>query len=244
LVARKSVAQDSSLEQNLGEVSLMLTETTTKLEECTAADGQTWYDLYNWLLPLVEMWVRDARVSSWYGQHREIAEDIAHEAVMRTFRYHQRADRGEMSPIGSLKALSRVIARNYFRDWRKKDWCLVRSSQDEGEVNPFEASLLAREVADAAQIALDHLMLDSIIATVAQVVANFPQGQKAALLTDLANMSDLDGTEPTRLEQAFSNVGVQLSDYRRPRSSDPAARGRDAALRSIAYKRLKHEVKV
>ena len=31
---------------------------------------------------------------------------------------------------------------------------------------------------------------------------------------------------------------------RRPRSSDPAARGRDAALRSIAYKRLKHEVKV
>ena len=222
----------------------MLTEPTIKLDECTAADGQTWYDLYNWLLPLVEMWVRDSRVSSWYGQHREITEEIAHEAVMRTFRYQQRADRGEMPPIGSLKALSRVIARNYFRDWRKKDWCLVRSSQDEGDANPFEANLLAREVADAAQIALDHLMLDSILTTVAQVVATFPQGQKAALLTDLANMSDLDGAEPTRLEQALSNVGVQLSDYRRPRSSDPAARGRDAALRSIAYKRLKHEVKV
>ena len=83
----------------------MLTEPTIKLDECTAADGQTWYDLYNWLLPLVEMWVRDSRVSSWYGQHREIAEDIAHEAY-RTFRYQQRADRGEMPPIGSLKALS------------------------------------------------------------------------------------------------------------------------------------------
>lgn len=223
----------------------MLTEITSMpVEENITVDGQIWYDLYNWLLPLVEMWVRDSHVSSWYGQHREIAEDIAHEAVMRTFRYHQRAKRGEIAPIDSPKALIRVIARNYFRDWRKKDWCLVRSSQEGGEQSPFEATLPAHEVVDAAQIALDHLILDSIITTVAQVVSKFPQGQKAALLADLANISDLNGEEPTRLEQAFSDVGVHLSDYKRPRSADPAERGRDAALRSIAYKRLKHEVNV
>ncbi|GCE25946.1 hypothetical protein KDA_14300 [Dictyobacter alpinus] len=219
----------------------MLDEATSaQLDACDVIDGQAWYDLYNWLLPLVEIWVRDSRVSSWYGQQREIAEDIAHEAVMRTFRYHQREDRG---PIGSLKALSRVIALNYFRDWRKKDWCLVRPTQDDNEHQSFDANISVSDVVDAAQIALDHLMLDSIIVTVAQVVARFPRGQKVALLTDLANMSDLDG-EPSLLEQALSDVGLQLSDYKRPRPEDPTIRGRDAALRSIAYKRLKHEVQV
>ncbi|GCE18133.1 sigma-70 family RNA polymerase sigma factor [Dictyobacter kobayashii] len=217
--------------------------TSAHLDSCDITDGQTWYDLYNWLLPLVEMWVRDSRVSSWYGQHREIAEDIAHEAVMRTFRYHQRADRGEMPPIGSLKALSRVIARNYFRDWRKKDWYLVRPALGENEQQTFNVATGLNEIVDASQIALDHLMLDSLIVSVAQVVARFPRGQKVALLTDLANMSDLDG-EPSLLEQALSDVGVQLSEYKRPRSEDPTIRGRDAALRSIAYKRLKQEVRV
>ncbi|GER87308.1 hypothetical protein KDW_14700 [Dictyobacter vulcani] len=214
--------------------------TTARLDTYDVIDGQAWYDLYNWLLPLVEIWVRDSRVSSWYGQQREIAEDISHEAVMRTFRYHQREDRG---PIGSLKALSRVIALNYFRDWRKKDWCLVRPTLDENEQQTFDSNISAADVVDAAQIALDHLMLDSIIISVAQVVARFPRGQKVALLTDLANMSDLDG-EPSLLEQALSDVGLQLSDYKRPRPEDPTVRGRDAALRSIAYKRLKHEVQV
>ena len=214
--------------------------TTARVDTYDVIDGQAWYDLYNWLLPLVEIWVRDSRVSSWYGQQREIAEDISHEAVMRTFRYHQREDRG---PIGSLKALSRVIALNYFRDWRKKDWCLVRPTLDENEQQTFDTNISATDVVDAAQIALDHLMLDSIIISVAQVVARFPRGQKVALLTDLANMSDLDG-EPSLLEQALSDVGLQLSDYKRPRPEDPTVRGRDAALRSIAYKRLKHEVQV
>ncbi|GCF08272.1 sigma-70 family RNA polymerase sigma factor [Dictyobacter arantiisoli] len=215
--------------------------TSTHFDECDMVHGQSWFDLYIWLLPLTEIWVRDAHVSSWYGQQKEIAEDIAHEAVLRTFRYHQRACCGELPPIGSLKALSRVIARNYFRDWRKKDWCLVRSTQDDNEQHCIDGSVLSLDVVDAAQIALDHLMLDAIIVMVARVVARFPRGQKAALLTDLANMSDLDG-EPTLLEQALSDVGVHLRDYRRPRSEDPTIRGRDAALRSIAYKRLRHEV--
>jgi DNA-directed RNA polymerase specialized sigma24 family protein len=219
----------------------MLTDVAVAhMDEPERVDEQTWYDLYIWLLPLVEIWVRDSRVLSWYGQHKEIAEDIAHEAVMRAFRYYQRSYRGEMPPIGSLKALSRVIARNYFRDWRKKDWCLVRPTLSDTEYRTYDSSGVAYEAADASQIALDRLILDSIIVTVAQVVARFPPGQKAALLADLANLSDLDG-EPTRLERAFSDVGVQLSDYKRPRSEDPSARSRDAALRSIAYKRLKHE---
>ncbi|HTI14086.1 MAG TPA: hypothetical protein VL461_05860 [Dictyobacter sp.] len=224
--------------------SLMITgKASPSTSVCEEVDEKTWSDLYNWLLPLVEMWVRDSRVSSWCGQHKEIAEDIVHEAVVRTFRYYVRSHRGEMPPIGSLKALSRVIARNYFRDWRKKDWCLVRPAQETNEDQVYESHIASQDVVDASEIALDHLMLDAIIVTVARVVARFPRGQKNALLTDLANITDADG-EPTLLEQALSDVGVHLSDYRRPRSADPSERGRDAALRSIAYKRLKHEVQI
>ncbi len=219
----------------------MLTSTTsTELDHFPQSDGQIWSDLYSWLLPLVEIWVRDSGVTSWHGQQKEMAEDIAHEAVARAFRYCQRASRGELSPVGSLKALSRVIARNYFRDWRKKDWYLVRPEQG---TNAYDSSTVTYEPLDAAQIALDHLMLDSLLVSVAQVVAKFPHGQKVALLTDLANISDFAG-EPTLLEQALSDVGLHLSDYKRPRSEDPGERGRYAALRSIAYKRLRHAVQV
>lgn len=203
-------------------------------------DDQTWYELYIWLLPMIEIWVRDSAVVSWHGQQREIAEDIALEAVMRTFRYSQRAREGEMAPIGSLKALCRVIARNYFRDWRKKDRCLVRP---EIATSPYTERPALHDLVDPAQIALDHLLLDSLITTVAHALAQFPQGQKTALLTDLANLSDFDD-QPSRLEQALAEVGLCLSDYKRPRSDDPQERGRYAALRSIAYKRLKNAVHV
>ena len=121
--------------------------TSDHLDESGSVDGQSWYDLYNWLLPLAEMWVRDSRVSSWYGQQKEISEDIAHETVIRTFRYHQRADRGELAPIGSLKALSRVIALNYFRDWRAPRILLILANA--ATIIGFQAVL--------GQLATDHL---------------------------------------------------------------------------------------
>lgn len=222
----------------------MLTKiTSTHLSKCDVAEEQIWYELYHWLLPCVETWVRNSRVSSWHGQQREIAEDISHETIMRTLRYSQRADRGEVAPILSLKALSRVIACNYFRDCRKKDQYLVRPAIDGGDYFNFCAASVSWEMIDVAQIVLDRLMLDSIIVNIAQAIARFPPGQKKALLTDLANMSDLSGKQSS-LEQALLHVGLQLSDYKRPRPNDPVVRGRDAALRSIAYKRLRQEIKI
>jgi DNA-directed RNA polymerase specialized sigma24 family protein len=215
------------------------TMTSADFAKQSTSEEYDWYELYIWLLPLVEMWVRDSRVTSWQGQQKEVAEDITHEAISRTFRYNQRAQCGEMPPIGSLKALCRVIARNYFRDWRKKDWYLVHPSEDAS----IYTTPGSRDQMDAAQIALDHLILDSIIVTVAQIVAKFPQGQKVALLTDLANISDSDGP-PTMLEKALLDVGLHLSDYKCPPSADPAERGRYAALRSIAYKRLKNAMQM
>ncbi len=220
---------------------MLTTVDMTEHDGQVCGDEQVWYDLYTWLLPIVEIWVRDAHVAAWTGQQHEMAEDIAHEAIIRTFQYNQRSQRGEMPPIGSLKALCRVIARNYFRDWRKKDWCLVHPERSAS--GGYDLQMLVYDAVDPSQIAIDHLLLDALIVPVAQVLAKFPQGQKVALLTDLANVSDFDGP-PSLLEKALSDVGLHLSDYKKPRSDDPSERGRYAALRCIAYKRLKQAVQI
>jgi len=203
---------------------------------------QTWFDLYAWLLPIVEKWVYCANVATWQGQQRETSEDIAQEAVTRTFRYSQRAGRGEVPSIASLKSLTRTIAQNYFRDRRKKDWCLLPrpSYESAWEVSRTE---LTREQLDPSEIAVDQLILDATIADAARLLVKFPPRQRDVLLTDLANITNFD-EQPTLLEQTLIEEGIQLRDYRHPLPSEPLARNRHAALLCIAYKRLRKEVAV
>ncbi len=199
-------------------------------------DEQIWNDLYTWLLSLVEKWVAYAHVTCWYGQQKEVSEDIAQEAILRVLRYRQRARRGEVQPIVSLKSLSKVIAQNYFRDRRRKDQYLVRPSQIADET--YDTT---RDLIDPSEVALDHLLTKSVIVAAAQVVANFPDQQRVALLTDLANTSDFNAA-PTLLEQALSAAGIELRDYcgLLPAST----RGLHAANLCVAYKRLRQKVQV
>ena len=208
------------------------------VKDYTDDDEQIWNDLFTWLLAIVEKWVVYADVSCWRGQQKEVSEDIAQEALLRTFRYTQRASRGEVQPVVSLKSLSKVIAQNYFRDRGRKDQHLVRPFQNE-ETDQLPQT--ARDLIDPAQIALDHLIFCTTIVMAAQVVASFPQQQRTALLTDLANISDFDAP-PTLLEQSLSSEGIHLRDYKRPLPTEPAQRGRFAAHLCIAYKRLKKKV--
>ncbi len=203
-------------------------------------DEQIWNDLFTWLLPVVEKWVMYADVSCWRGQQKEVAEDIAQEALLRAFRYTQRASRGEVQPVVSLKSLSKVIAQNYFRDRRRKDQRLIRPFENEdADQLPFTT----HDLVDPAQIALDHLIFCTTIVMAAQVVARFPQQQRTALLTDLANISDFDAP-PTLLELSLSTEGIRLRDYKRPLPTEPAQRGRFAAHLCIAYKRLRKKIEV
>jgi DNA-directed RNA polymerase specialized sigma24 family protein len=209
-------------------------------EEGTLNEEQQWRDLYIWLLPLVEMWVYYADVASWQGQQKEIAEDITQETLFRTFRYSQRADQGEVRAITSLRSLSRTIAQNYFRDRRKKDRCLVRPNP---ELPFLEDGNIADEQIDPSQIAVDRMMLSAVIVAAARTVMKFPQGQRTALLTDLANTADF-GEQPGLLEQALSQEGISLRDYSQPIPQEQAGRNRHAALLCIAYKRLRKEIEV
>jgi DNA-directed RNA polymerase specialized sigma24 family protein len=218
---------------------MLTSNDSSSYDEPRQSDEQAWYDLFTWLLPLVQTWVYNSGVPSWYGQHKEIAEDIAQEAVMRIFVYNQRAVQGEVPPIVSLKALGRVVARNYFLDRQRKDRPLVRPTLN---TRTYETYALTHEFPDPSQIALDHLELAAVIVKAAQAVAKFPYRQKMAILTDLANASDFD-EQPSPLEQALSAEGLQLRDYRRPHPADPKERSRHAALRCTAYKRLRNKMR-
>ena len=202
-------------------------------------DEHVWHNLYQWLFPLVSFWVYSSGVLSWRAQYAEIAEEITQEAVLRTFSYVQRAHKGEGAPVVSLKALCRVIARNHFEDRRKKDYRLIHTNHTTDPLSePF-----THHQADPSQIAIDQLTLDATIMLAARIVARFPQRQRSALLTDLANITPPD-EQPSLLEQALSNEGVHLRDYHRPLPSDQAERGRYATLLCIAYKRLRNQVHI
>ena len=219
---------------------MLKTATACGETKYTYDDEQTWNDLFTWLLSRVEKWVLYADVSCWNGQQKEVSEDIVQEALLRTFNYTQRASRGEVQPVVSLKSLSKVIAQNYFRDRRRKDQLLVRPFQNE-DADQFSFS--AHDIVDPAEIALDHLIFCSAIVMAAQVVAQFPQQQRTALLTDLANISDFNAP-PTLLEKSLSTEGIHLRDYHRSLPTEPVQRGRFAAHLCIAYKRLRKKVQV
>ncbi len=199
--------------------------------ENSSCDEQMWHELFTWILPLIEMWVRYARVPTWVGQHQEIAEDICQEALLRTFRQYNRASNGTIPPIISLKALCRTIAHHCFQDRRRKEWRLTRLPSD----HPASAPSL---LVDPTEKVLDRLVHYSTLATIAKAIPNFPRGQRLALLIIIANASDLDG-HPDVLQQTLSDAGIQLQDYKRPLPTNPLERTRFTALLCVARKRLK-----
>jgi hypothetical protein len=217
-----------------------LDDTDITLSTHTQASEHIWHELSLWLFSLVHIWVCCSGIRSWRGQYKEIAEEIVQESIMRTFRYTRRAERGEVPAVVSLKSLSKVIAQNHFRDRCKKDARLIHTAQDDflqGQI------LQNREEGDPSQIACDLLISHATLVVAAQMVAKFPRRQRLALLTDLANTSDL-AEQPTPLEQAFSEVGVQLRDYHRPLPEDQAERSKHSALLCIAYKRLRTTMQI
>lgn len=192
--------------------------------------AQQWFDLYNWLLPLIKQWVWNAGVPLWQGQQQDIAEDIALEAVARTFSYHQLSQCGKVPSITMLKPFSRTVAHNYFHDRRRKDHRVTRM------LSPYMANESSSY--DPGQIAIEHLVLQSTIRAAALTIAKLPPRQKAAVLKDLANACSSEENAGI-LEQALAEHGIQLSSYQGPPSNDPAERKREAVLRYVAYQRLK-----
>ncbi|WP_069804747.1 sigma-70 family RNA polymerase sigma factor [Thermogemmatispora onikobensis] len=193
-----------------------------------------WEQLYCILRPRVAHWVHSSSLSSWSRQRDEIITDIVQETMIRLLNYARRAERGEVAPIDSLEHLSLIVAYNCFRDLWRRDHCLIYIIQQDYAAQ--RASSLSSSL-DQFEAVLDHVFEEWLFSFLAREIVNFPEKQRTALLMDLANRMHF-GPQPTVLQRAFLEVGIDLQQYQRELPADPAERGRHASLLSLAYKRL------
>ncbi len=199
----------------------------------TLLDDENWTDLYRRLRPLARNWAYSAGVATWKGQENDVAEDIVQTALLKTLQYLHICRENDTT-IGSLEHLSLVIAKHCFLDMRRRELRFQRLPQS---ANASSEQITIERLTDPSQEAEEKLYEEWLLATSAQTIAAFSTKLRAAILADLANNSCFD-TEPSVLQRAFLARDIQLQDYRRAPSSDPAERSRQSALRSLAYKRL------
>src|SRR6202051_3569440 len=150
----------------------------------SSADSQ-WYLLYEILPTVVMRAVYALRISLWYGQEKDIVEDIVQETLVRLWERTCKAERGEASPIGQLEHMAVVVAYNCCRDMRRRDrrLCHFPSSVAAFEDRYLDPARLQRYVSEDAT---KQVFMDTHFSLLAQEVVKFPPKQRRALLTELA----------------------------------------------------------
>lgn len=196
-----------------------------------------WEELYRLLRPLARCWVYHAGVPVWQGQEQDIVEDIIQTSLEKLFKY-TREMHARGTPIGSLQRLSIVITRRCFFDLRRRELRLRHFSYDTED--PGEHLSLDLLV-DPAQEAEEKIYEEWLLVASAQAIATFSLKLRLAILTDLANRSCFD-LESSVLQQALLAADIHLQEYQCAPSPDPAERGRQSALRCMAYKRIAQTV--
>ncbi|MGH2480456.1 MAG: hypothetical protein ACRDHW_12445, partial [Ktedonobacteraceae bacterium] len=86
----------------------------------------TWNEAYAQLHTYAKKLVYSLHVPSWQGQEEEVACDIVQESMSRFVEYAQKAERNERVHVRSIIGLLKVIACNYGRDLRRREWRLRR----------------------------------------------------------------------------------------------------------------------
>jgi len=194
-----------------------------------------WEELYRLLTPLTRTWAYHAGVPTWKGQEADFAEDILQMAMEKIYCYLEQA-RQQKIAIGSLTRLSIVIAKRCFLDLRRRDLRLRHFSHDDMEPGEHLLPSLNLLVESALEIE-EKIDEEWALAASAQTIAAFSRKLRLAILVDLANRSSFD-EEPSTLQRALLAAGIHLQDYQRAPSPERAERGRQSALRSLAYKRI------
>jgi len=182
------------------------------------------------LYPCLRSWVYRANVLCWKGQEYDLVEDLLQTALIKIITYLAHARRYAI-PIYSLEQLSRVIAKRCFLDLLRRDRRLQH-------LGPEENELIGREaLADPAQQAEENIYEEKVLIDSTRIIATFPPKLRRAILLDLARHSSFTQS-PTALQQAFLNVGIDLHEYDRQPVGTRTDRNNQAALCSLAYKRL------
>jgi DNA-directed RNA polymerase specialized sigma24 family protein len=198
------------------------------------SSDNTFEKLYPSLESLAKYFVYSLRVPSWQGQENDIVADIVQETWRRVIERSRKAERGEAPPIRSLKSIVTVIARNYCKDLRRHDRKLLRILPQ--DVSP-QAHLSVHDQQHLEDAGSESVYQEKLFKLVAREIASFPEKQRIAILTDLANRMYFE-KQPTPLQLAFLKVGLDLRDYRKTLPTDPKERSRHVSLVTYAYKRV------
>jgi len=194
-----------------------------------------WHAVYCLVSSCVTKWVRSANVQSWQGQRDDIIAEIMQEAIMRTLRRIHRGNCGELPPVCSVEGLSVKIAHNCFIDLIRRDQrLLLIGSQTSYPYGPFTQVC---EVEDFSDTATENVYTATLFRLIVAEIVKFPPKLRTALFIDLACRMSFKG-EPTMLQQAFREAGIDLEQYCYQLPGDPVGRSRHASLVSLAYKRV------
>jgi DNA-directed RNA polymerase specialized sigma24 family protein len=194
----------------------------------------TFRKLYPFLESLAKYFVYSLRVPSWKGQEDDIAADIVQETWRRVIERSRKAERGEAPPIRSLKSIITVIAHNYCKDLSRHDRRLLRIQPQ--DVSP-KAQVPMPDQQNLVESGTESVYQESLFKLLAREISGFPEKQYIAVLTDLANRMYFD-KQPTPLQKAFLESGIDLRDYQKPLSTDPQERSRHVSLVTCAYRRI------
>lgn len=199
---------------------------------------ETWRTLYADLRSLASYLVRASPLPYWHGQEEDLAEDIAQETVRRVMERAQKAERGEASPIQSLKQMATTIAYNYCRDLKRHDYRLSRLDMTDASMySPHSYPTGNCSAEDLLEAVADKVDQEALFDELARLIGRFPPKQKRALLIDLANRMPF-GEERTSLQASFLAHGIELHHYCQPLPDDHKERCRHISLVSQAYKRI------
>ncbi len=213
----------------------MPTDSTSLLTETLDLSSEiTWRNLTLSLGSFARSLVYSFHVPSWRGQEEDIIEDIVQETARRIIERIQKAERGEADPVQSLPKMITIIAQNYCRDLRRHDIRLVHIQPDQYIVDAHISNGYQPHILDTICESADQ---EQLLTQVAREIANFPKKQRKALLIDLANRMYFD-KQPTPLQKAFLEVGIQLEQYRQPIPKDIQERNQHASLLNHANKRI------
>ncbi|MFL5624109.1 MAG: hypothetical protein ACJ788_00755 [Ktedonobacteraceae bacterium] len=195
-----------------------------------------WSDLYTSLRALARYLVYSFNVSSWQGQEEDLIEDIVQETIRRIIERVLKAECGEVGPIHSPKHMIMTIAQNYCKDLRRSDRRLLHMPPQD---YALEILIDVDEQANTLDAATESMYQEKLFVLLAHEIANFPDKQRKALLIDLANRMCFD-TQPTPLQNAFLEMGIQLQQYQQPLPANTKERSRHISLLSYAYRRIAH----
>ena len=196
-----------------------------------------WIALYLLLLPLTTRWVYAAHIYSWSGQENDIAWDIVLVTIQRTYEYQLKAE-SENSCIESFQRFCIRTARNYFHDLIRKDSRILPLNRE----GCSQIEFTIYDERDIAEAILDKVYEEWLFEEIAQEIASYPPKMREAMLIDIARRMDFD-IQPSPLQAAFLEVGIQLRDYENLLPKDPTMRSRHASLVSLGYRKLANSLR-